>query len=192
VGGGRRANWRAEVIGGIHRTVSIACFDTNSRESTLFPRPKSCVEGTGGLRLPAQRHSPCEIHRRQRQAAQVSEVGEFLPASTPRGLERAEHSEEEPQQSRGQRPRRDLRESGEKKPGLRPGPGRVRQPGLRPGPALAGLARPGGREQGHSARPDRGGPAREGPYRAVGRHRCSPVPPLAVACKAGDVSMRYF
>ena len=29
-----------------------------------------------------------------------------------------------------------------------PGPGRVQQPGLRSGPALAGLARPGGREQG--------------------------------------------
>jgi hypothetical protein len=35
-----------------------------------------------GVRLPVQTYSPSEIHRRQYQTVQVSEVGEFLLVST--------------------------------------------------------------------------------------------------------------
>jgi hypothetical protein len=69
-------------IGGLHYTVSTAYLDTNSRGGTLFPIPRSCVEGGVGAQASVQSRSYCEIHRRQCQTAQVGEVGEFLPVST--------------------------------------------------------------------------------------------------------------
>jgi hypothetical protein len=126
--------------------VSLRYYDTNSRESRLF-RCRSPVWRVGwGSRLPAQTHSHCEIHRRQHQPVQVGEVGEFELVGilgTRTGGTQGKGATAKP----GAKARGELRERRGKKPGLRPGLGRVQQPGLRPGPALAGLAEEAGRKR---------------------------------------------
>jgi hypothetical protein len=162
---------------------------TNSRESTLICESSACVEGG---RLQVQTHSPCEIHRRQCQIAQVGEVGELL-LDPPWKSNRGNTGGRSHSKDRGGGEREDTRKQREEARPFGPGPGRVQQPGLRAGRrgreeesrgrgrgTLPGRTEGGGvgrhsRIRGAAGRSaGRGG--RIGPW---GRTRCSPVHPLA-------------
>ena len=127
----------------------------------------------GGPWLAAESCGSCEVHRgspRPRTLA-YGGVGAGPHPRDPRSDRR-----QEPEPSPGQRP------DGQEKPKRREEARRKRTGGRAWGGSEGGEARRHRRIRGRGRR-------RIETWR---RRRCSPVPPLASPCKAGDVSRRYF
>jgi len=175
-------------------------FSTSIRSKTHSSRTQSPVWRV--LRVPASR-----LRRAGR--ARTTGASPGREGSPWRGVlsESKQHEQSKPgvpQQSPRQRPDTSYEKAERRSPALRAGAraGAAAGPSARASPSRAGEA---GREEAGAGGTVRGGTEgceaerhrriRGGKletYRDGRRCRCSPVQPLAAACKAGDVSRRYF